>query len=124
MHIETIIPTLLNSLFGGRVWELSTPDNIPKGPDGEFLDFLIWDIRGGNDSEYVDQTMSDKTHARFQLAVFSRSGKTATDLLGQARDRLLASEYSVGVYGSPVGTYDSARKLKGRLQQFGIHFIK
>lgn len=122
MNIESILPALLNSLVGGRVYESSTPDDIVRDANDNILDFIIWTIGGGQDSEYVDQTMGSHTNARIQIIYFSRSGLTATTGIRAVRDRLLASDYTVGVYGSPVGTYDTARKLKGRMQQFGIWF--
>ena len=122
MNIEAILPALLNSLVDGRVYESSTPDDIVRDANGNILDFIIWTIAGGQDSEYIDKTMGSHTNARIQIIYFSRSGLTATAGIRAVRDRLLASDYTVGVYGSPVGTYDTARKLKGRMQQFGIWF--
>lgn len=122
MNIEIIIPTLLNSLVGDRVWESSTPDDLPRDASDNILDFIIWTQHGGQDAEYVDQTMGTHTNARIQLIYFSHSGLAAAAGIRAARDRLLASDYTVGVYGSPVGTYDAARKLRGRMQQFGIWY--
>lgn len=122
MNIESILPTLLNSLVDGRVYESSTPDDLVRDAEGNILDFIIWTMHGGQDSEYVDQAMGSHTNARIQIIYFSRSGLLATAGIRAVRDRLLASDYTVGVYGSPVGTYDTARKLKGRMQQFGIWF--
>lgn len=122
MSIETIIPVLLNSLVGDRVWQDATPDNLPRDANNEILPFIIWTLAGGQDAEYVDQTMGTHANARVQIHVVSASGLQAATLIRQARDRLLASDYTVGVYGSPVGTYDAARKLRGRMQQFGIWY--
>lgn len=122
MNIESIIPTLLNSLVSSRVWESSTPDELPRDANGDIADFIIWTQNGGVSEEYVDQTMGTHSNARVQIIVFSPSSLRATNLIRQVRDRLLASDYTVGVYGSPVGTYDTARKLKGRMQQFGVWF--
>ena len=122
MNIETIIPALLNSLVGDRVWQDATSDNLPRDANGRILDFIIWTLVGGQDAEYVDQTMGTHANARVQIQVVSASGLQAATLIRQARDRLLASDYTVGVYGSPVGTYDAARKLRGRMQQFGIWY--
>lgn len=122
MNIETIIPALLNSLVGDRLWKEATPDNIPGDANNEILPFIIWKLVGGQDAEYVDQTMGTHANARVQIQVVSASGLQAATLIRQARDRLLASDYTVGVYGSPVGTYDAARKLRGRMQQFGIWY--
>ena len=122
MNIETIIPALLNSLVGDRVWQDATSDNLPRDANNQILPFIIWTLVGGQDAEYVDQTMGTHANARVQIQVVSASGLQAATLIRQARDRLLASDYTVGVYGSPVGTYDAARKLRGRMQQFGIWY--
>lgn len=122
MTLSTIIPAVLNDLVEKRVWRTATPDNLPREADGTIKEFIIWTRVGGEDSEYVDQTMGDKSHARVQIDVRARSSIAADLLIKAARDRLLASDYTVGVYGSPVGTYDAARKLHGNFQQFSIWF--
>jgi hypothetical protein len=119
--IEEIIPYILNNLFNGRVWESATPDDIRV--DGVITPFVVWNLMGGQDSEYVEQTPAPShSHARVQLHVAALSGIQLAALMKAARDAMLASDYTVGVYGSPVGTYDAARKLKGRFQQFSVWF--
>ena len=122
MNIDSIVPEVLNTLVEKRVWLSATPDSIPRGTDGAFLPFIVWTIMGGKDAEYVDQTMGTHSNARIQLHACHPSSIEADKLIKAARDRLLASAYTVGVYGSPVGTYDAARKLYGRMQQFGIWY--
>ena len=123
MQIEAIIPALLNSLVGDRVWESSTPDgDLPRDANDRYLDFIIWTQHGGQDAEYVEQKMGSHSNARIQVIYFSPSGLAAATGIKAVRDRLLASDYTVGVYGSPVGTYDTARKLRGRMQQFSIWY--
>lgn len=122
MSIDTIVPALLNSLVANRVWQDATPDDLPRDANGTIEDFIIWTLVGGQDAEYVEQKMGTHTNARIQLHAVSPSSIRASQLAKDARDRLLASEYTVGVYGSPVGTYDAPRKLRGRMQQFGIWY--
>lgn len=121
MNIEIIIPQLLNSLVSNRVYHAATPDNLVR-TGNVIQDFFIWTLAGGQDSEYVDQTFGSHSNVRIQLIAVSPSGLAAGNLIRAGRDRLLASDYTVGVYGSPVGTYDAARKLHGRRQQFGIWY--
>lgn len=121
MNIEIIIPQTLNPLVGNRVYHQATPDNLVR-VGNVIQDFIIWTLVGGEASEYVDQTFGTHSNARVQIIAVSPSGLAAGNLIRAARDRLLASDYTVGVYGSPVGTYDAARKLHGRRQQFGIWY--
>lgn len=122
MNLSAIITSLLNPLVGGRVWFKATPDSLPRDADDRIRDFLIWSNVGGQDAEYVGQTMGSHSNARLQINAYSPSIIAAETLLVAVRDKLLTSEYTVGVYGSPVGTYDAARKLSGVYQQFSIWF--
>lgn len=121
MTIEEIIAELLNPLVQGRVYEMATPDELAR-VDDVIQDFILWHIAGGQDAEYVDQTMGTHSNARVQIQAVSPNKKRASALIKAVRDTLLASDYTVGVYGSPVGTYDAARKLRGRFQQYGIWY--
>lgn len=123
MNVETLIPSLLNSLVDGRVWFDTTPDDgPPRDSTGRFRDFIMVTVVGGEAAEYVDQTMPQMANRRVQIQAVSATSEGADALIRAARDRLLASGYTVSVYGSPVGTYDAARKLRGRFQQFSIWF--
>ena len=120
MTPEELIPPLLNTLVNGRCWWDATPDELPVSAEGAILPFLLLVAMGGQDQEYVEQVMPGHTNMRLQIMAFDRSSIAARSLLDSARDRMLASEYSVGVLGSPVGTFDPARKLRGRFQQLSV----
>lgn len=120
--INEIMTAVFTDLVTGRVWEQATPDNLPRGNGGGFLPFIVWNIMGGQDSEYVDQTMSEFSNARIQVHCLAPGAIVVDQLAKAARDTLLASAYTVGVLGSPVGTYDAERKLRGRRQLFSIWF--
>jgi hypothetical protein len=122
MTLSELIPTLLNSLVDNRVYQDGTPAVLVRDANNNIEPFILWSVMGGRDADYVDQTMGDKSNARVQLQAIASDGIAAETLIRQARDKLLASAYTVGVYGSPVGTYDSARGLRGRFQQFSIWF--
>lgn len=122
MTIDTIIPAILNSLVSNRVWQDATPDDIPRDSKGVALPFVVWTLVGGQDAEYVGQTMGSHSNARVQITSVAAGSIAASNLCKQVRDKLLASAYTVGVYGSPLGTYDAARKLRGRIQQFSIWY--
>jgi hypothetical protein len=120
MSAELLIPPLLNALVGDRVWFDATPDKLPTDANAKVLPFLLLSIMGGQDQEYVEQEMGTHTNIRLQITAYVPDTASARPLIDAARDALLASAYTVGVYGSPVGVYDPARKLRGRFQQFSV----
>lgn len=122
MTLAEIIPSILNALVTGRVYEDATPDNLARDGSGNILPFIVWSRVGGMDSEYVDQTMSDKRHARIQILSIAPGSIVADQLDESVLQAMLASTYTVGVNGSPGGTYDAPRKLRGRRRQFSIWF--
>lgn len=122
MTLAEIIPSILNGLVDGRVWQNATPDDLPRSTGKTILPFILWHRVGGMDSEYVDQTASDKRHARIQVSSNHPSAIGADRLLEAVMQTMLGSTYTVGVYGSPVGDYDGPRKLHAPFQQFSIWF--
>lgn len=119
--IAEIVPALLNSLVGGRVYRQATPDNLVRDKHG-IKDFILYTAPGGTDFEYVDQTSPQMSGTRLQIHAVSADPIGADTLIKAVRDRLLASAYTVGVNGSPLDTYDEARKLYGRLQHFSLKY--
>jgi len=123
MTLSEIVPGLLNGLVDGRVWQDATPDDLPRASNGSFLPFIIWTTMGGQDSEYVEQYPAPShNNARIQIHACAPGGIAVDRLIRRVSNSLLASNYTVGVLGSPVGTYDTDRKLRGRRQQFSIWF--
>ncbi len=122
--LATIIPSILNSLVNGRVYQDATPDQVLRGDDGTILPFVLWTRQGGNDAEYLDQTMGVRRHARIQVFSMAPDSIGAEELEEQVLQALLASTYTVGVYGSPVGTFDAPRKLRGRRRFFSIQWTQ
>lgn len=122
MKLSEIVPSILNNLVESRVWRKSTPDVLPRDANDRIKNFIIWSSAGGADAEYVDQTFGSHSNARLQVSVFSPSSIQAETLIKNVRDRLLSSGYTVGVYGSPIDTYDGARKLHSQMQQYSIWY--
>lgn len=119
-NISEVIPEVLNSLVERRVWQGNTPDDLPRGQDGTLLPFVIWHVGGGIEAEYVDQTAAEMQNYRVHIRAVHTSQSACDQLIVAVRNALLASGYTVGVYGSPAGDYDKARKLYERYQQFSI----
>jgi hypothetical protein len=120
--LAEIMPYVLNDLFDGRVWESATPDELPRNDAGTILPFCVWTTPGGEAYTYVDKTRPSNVHARVQLHVAHPSAIVAERMIWQALDALLASDYTVDVYGSPQGTYDAPRKLRGKMLQISVMF--
>ena len=119
--ISEIVPSVLNHLVGNRVYRSATPDTLVRA-GGVIADFIVFTSPGGDDEEYVDQTIAVTSGARIQLHALSATAIGADTLIMRARDAMLASGYTVGVIGSPMDTYDAARKLYGRLQHLSIKY--
>lgn len=119
-NISEVIPEVLNSLVERRVWQGNTPDDLPRGQDGALLPFVIWHVGGGIEAEYIDQTAAEMQNYRVHIRAVHTSQSACDQLIIAVRNALLASGYTVGVYGSPAGDYDKARKLYERYQQFSI----
>ena len=119
-NISEVIPEVLNALVERRVWQGNTPDDLPRGQDGALLPFVIWHVGGGIESEYVDQTAAQMQNYRVHIRAVHTNQVACDQLIVAVRNALLASGYTVGVYGSPAGDYDKARKLYERYQQFSI----
>lgn len=122
MTLSELIPAVLNSLVNSRVWQDATPDDLPRDGNNVPLPFILWSLMGGSDAEYADSSMPEFSHARVQIHSLAFNVLQTEQLAKDVRNALLASAYTVGVLGSPVGTYDNARKLRGRRQQFSIWF--
>ena len=122
MTLAELIPSVLNPLFDGRVYQNKTPQLLSRGTDGATLPFVVWLRMGGIDGTYIDQTAPNKRHARVQLTTYAVGDIVCEQLHEQVMLALLGSIYTVGVYGSPVGTYDADRNLTGERQQFSIWF--
>lgn len=120
--LSEIIPSVLNALVDGRVYENATPMTLARGNGGVTLPFILWFKSGGQDGTYIDQTRPDKRHARITVCSYSPDRIECEQLCEDVCNALLASIYTVGVYGSPVGAYDADRQLQGLKQPLSIWF--
>ena len=77
MSAELLIPPLLNSLVGDRVWYDATPDEgPPKDGYGRLMPFILLSVMGGQDQEYVDQTMGPMTNIRLRITAWTPATAT------------------------------------------------
>lgn len=123
LTLAEIIPAILNDLVEGRVWQGMTPDDIPRDSAKRPLPFVIWHRVGGQDDTYVEQSpLPSHRHARVQIASNAPGSIVAERLCEAVMRAMTAPPYNAGVYGSPVGAVDAARKLHAPWQQFSIWF--
>lgn len=120
--LSEIIPSVLNALVDGRVYENATPMTLLRGDGGVTLPFVLWFQIGGIDASYIDQTMGNKRNARIMVYSYSPDRIECRQLSEAVTQALLASIYTVTVYGSPVGAYDADRQLQGLKQPLSIWF--
>lgn len=123
LTLAEIIPAILNDLVEGRVWQGMTPDDLPRDASKRPLPFVIWHRVGGQDDTYVEQSpLPSHRHARIQIASNAPGSIVAERLCEAVMRAMTAPPYNAGVYGSPVGAVDAARKLHAPWQQFSIWF--
>lgn len=123
MTIEELIPQLLFPVVGNRCyWDTTPKSGPPRDANGAYLDFVIVQVVGGLDKNYVDQTMSGFSNVRLQVTSHSISSIAVDTLCRNARDAILAGHKPVEVMGSPISVYDPDQELRGRLQYFSIWF--
>lgn len=123
MNVEEIVTTLLSPIVEGRLyWDTTPQSGPPKDANGAYLPFLIAQIVGGSDQEYLDQSLPDHENVRLQIVSFSPSSLVASALCRLTRTTLLGAFKPCGLVGSPVATYDPRLLLRGRVQHFNLWF--
>lgn len=121
MDVEALVMTIVGPLVDGRLYWDTTPQGGPlKDDNGVYLPFIIGQIIGGMDQEYLDQSFPDHENVRLQLVSFSPSSLAATDLNRAARQALLSNYKPAGIVGSPTAIYDPRLLLRGRVQHFSL----
>jgi hypothetical protein len=106
---------VLLSLAGGRVY----PD-VP--PDTQQYPLLTYQQIGGRALWFLGKTMPDHKHARIQLNVWSKTRQEANDIARQAEALIITSAFVSEPIGAITALYESALKLYGTRQDFGIWY--
>lgn len=115
MSLEGTLKTLLGPLVGGRCY----PDITP---DGAAFPLIVYQQVGGTATEYADQTIPDKDHARVQVMVWSKSRLEASQIARAARAAIIGNNWPAQTYAAPVSLYDEELKLYGSRTDFGVWY--
>lgn len=115
MSLEATLKTLLGPLVGGRCY----PDITP---DGAALPLIVYQQVGGTATEYVDQTIPDKDHARMQVMVWSKSRLEASQIARAARAAIIGNNWPAQTYAAPVSLYEEDLKLYGSRCDYGLWY--
>ena len=115
MSLEATIKTLLGPLVGGRLYADITPDN-PTFP------LIVYQQVGGRTTEYADQTIPDKEHARVQVMVWAKSRLEASQIARAARAAIIGNNWPAQTYAAPVSLYQEELKLYGSRTDYGVWY--
>lgn len=115
MTVEAQIFTALGPLVANRVY----PD---VAPIGAARPFIVFSQVGGESISFLDSTLPDKKHGRFQIDVYadSRAVCAATALQVEAA-MLAAGVFICKPLGAPVSTYEPDVLIFGSQQDFSIY---
>lgn len=115
MSIEADIRTALGSLVSNRVYPDVTPDS-PVFP------LIVYQQVGGDVAEYLEAKVADKSHARMQVLVWSKTRLEASEIAHDARVALVEGSLKATTYGAPVSLYEPELKLYGSRTDFGVWY--
>jgi len=121
MDVEALVKSIIGPLVDDRIyWDTTPQSGPPKDINGAYLPFVIAQLIGGTDQEYIDQSFPDHENVRLQTVSFSPSSLGATDLNRAVRAAILSNYKPAGIIGSAIATYDPRLMLRGRAQHFSL----
>ena len=114
MTAEATIHAALSALVAGRVY----PD---VAPSGAALPRIVYQQVGGQALVYLENTLADKEHGRFQIACWAMNRLAAITLMKQAEDALMAAP---AITCTPIGArnsiYEDDTQRYGCRQDFSV----
>lgn len=115
MSLEASLYTTLGSLVSNRVHPDVTPDN-PVFP------LIVYQQVGGDAVDYMEGVVPDKSNARVQIVVWSKTRLEASEIAHSARLLLVEGALKATTLAAPVSLYEPALKLYGSRTDYGIWF--
>lgn len=115
MTVESQIFDALKGLVSNRCF----PDFAPLGTARPFI---TYEQVGGDALHYVDGTLPDKKHARFELGVYADSRAACAALALQVEATMAAqTAFQSTAIHAPISDYASDVKIYSSTQNFSVH---
>ncbi|HUX23224.1 MAG TPA: DUF3168 domain-containing protein [Burkholderiales bacterium] len=115
MSLESTMLGLLGPLVSGRAYPDITPDS-PTFP------LIVYQQIGGKVTEFIDQTLPDKDHARVQVFVWSRTRLEASQIARAARLAILGGGLAAQTYSASTSIHNAEMKLYGSRTDYGLWY--
>lgn len=114
MTVETQIYTVLKSLVGDRCF----PDFAPLGTVRPFITF---EQVGGDALSYLDGTLPDKKHGRFEIGVYADTRSQCAAIALQVESAMAASAaFQSTAIHAPISDYASDVLIYSSTQNFSV----
>lgn len=114
MTMESLVYGALQSLVSGRVF----PDIAEERAT---LPYITFQQVGGDAVNYIDPTAPNRSNARLQVNVWSKTRIQAALIAGQVEAALRATTaLQTTVLGARVSLFEPETQLRGTLQHFSV----
>ncbi len=122
MTIESALVVLLSGIDSIKAGTVSRvyPDVTPDTP---VFPLIVYQGVGGQAHDYLERKLPDCEHYRIQVVSWAKDRDLASDLALQVRQRIIeqgTAFVSAQTLGQAVSLYESALKIYGSRQDFGI----
>jgi hypothetical protein len=114
MTVETQIYTVLKSLVGDRCF----PDFAPLGTARPFITF---EQTGGEALSFLDGTLPDKKHGRFEIGVYADTRSQCAAIALQVESAMAAATaFQSTAIHAPISDYASDVLIYSSTQNFSV----
>lgn len=115
MTVEEAIYAVLGPLVGGRVFPDVAPLDTPKP-------YITYSQVGGQSISYVENTVPDLKHGRFQFDMWCATRKACSALALQVESTLILSNALIArPEGAFTSRHDPDLNIYSAMQDFSIH---
>lgn len=116
MTIEELVRQALGDLAGGRIF----PDFAPAGT---VPPFITYQVVGGKPINFLTGDRPDRTNARVQINVWSKSRLDASVLGAEVEDAIrVAVMLQPEVLTGRNSTFDEETQYRGTMQDFSLFY--
>jgi hypothetical protein len=114
MTVEADIFATLKSLVSNRCF----PDFAPLGT---VRPFIVYEQAGGEALSFVDGTLPDKKHGRFEIGVYADSRTQCALIALQVETAMAAATaFQSAAINAPISDYASEVKIYSSTQNFSV----